>query len=190
MRVGCRGWWGKRWAGSRGKPKEGSVGNGGNLNEMLPVAEDGRLVRRTATGLRSPHARVTQAASGTQGGQQHAVCAQWSPGMVLSVGALEESPPQAFLSPFLLQKPFYDLRGKASFFSLTLTLTLFYPSAFLVNRLSALSLDDSYLSFYPGMPSGHAGWFSWSFSFCCGPLSFCLPGCPSPAPTPPRPRSR
>lgn len=59
-------------------------------------------------------------------------------------------------------------------FSLTLTLTLFYPSAFSVNRLGALSLDDSYFSFYPGMPRDQAEWLSCSFSFYCGPLSFCL----------------
>lgn len=56
--MGCRGGGGRDGPRSRGKPKEGSVGNGGTLNETLLVAEDGRLVRRTATGLRSPHAET------------------------------------------------------------------------------------------------------------------------------------
>lgn len=72
----------------------------------------------------------------------------------------------------LLQRPLHDFRV----FSLTLTLTLFHSSASLVNRPGALSLDDSCFNFYVSMPNGQTGWFSWSFSFCWGPLSFCLSG--------------
>lgn len=140
------------------------------------VAEHGRLVKGTATGLRSPKALVN-----IKDLMWPAACSLCSvvPGTVLSFGVLEENPPQAFLPPFLLQRPLCDLRGKPSFFPLTLNLPLFYPSASLVNRLSALSLDDSCFSFHPGMPRGQAGWLSWWF-FCCGPLSFGLPGPPPP----------
>lgn len=142
---------------------------------MCLVAEDGKLVRGTATSPRSPKALVS-----IRDLTWSAACS------LCSVGSwdgdelfhLKENPPEAFLVHFLLQRPLHDFRGKPSFFSLALTLTLFYPSASLVNRSGALSLDDSYFSFYPGMPSGQAGWLSWLCSFCCGPLSFCLSGPP------------
>lgn len=85
--------------------------------------------------------------------------------MLLSSGVLEENPPLAFLLLLLLQRPSHDFR----FFSLTLTMTSFYPSASSVNRPGTLSLDDSYFSFSLSMPNGQVGWLSWSCSFYRGP---------------------
>lgn len=138
---------------------------------MCLVAEDGTLVRGTATGPRSPKALVSIRDSMWSAACSLCSVVSWDGDELFH---LKENPPSAFLVvPFLLQRPLHEFRGKPSFFPLTLTLTLFYPSASLVNR----SVPSALMT-HTSVSLRHAQWPSRMallvIPSCCGPVSFCL----------------
>lgn len=114
---------------------------------MCLVAEDGTLVRGTATGPRSPKALVS--IRDLMWSVACSLCAQWSLGMVMSCSILKKTLPRFFSFTFCS-------RGHCMIFFNPHT-DLVLPQCLPGKQVCDLSLDDSYFSFYPACPVAKQG---------------------------------